>query len=129
MTLKISLRVPHRNRLSRARGKDARMVVLPEIPMERLSKLNAHWYESLFIALSLNSKNQVVQVHILTRQAQNLAYPQAAVKGRKRHGMRPSFITPDGLPASERAKSDPPMLAKNDPGGRPRSRWAAILYL
>ena len=100
--LKISFRVPHRHGRSRPRGKDARMVVLPEIPVQALSQLNAHWYESLFVALSLNAKHEVVEVHILARQAEHLAYPESAVKGDEPHSMRAGLITADGLPVHKR---------------------------
>lgn len=96
--LKISFRVPHRKGRSSSRAKDSRILMLGKMPVQDLAQFNAHWYESLFVALSVNQKNEVVQVHILARQAQQLAYPQAGVEGDKGNGVRPRFVTPDGLP-------------------------------
>ena len=72
--LKISLRVPNRGRSAVFGSKDKRVVVFGKVPVKRLAQLNAHWYESLFVALSVNAKNEVVQVHILARDAQQLVY-------------------------------------------------------
>ena len=96
--LKISFRVPHRQRRAGFGAKDSRVVVLGKMPVKDLAQLNAHWYESLFVALSVNAKDEVVQVHILARQAQQLAYAQAGVQGDKGNRVRPRFVTLDGLP-------------------------------
>jgi hypothetical protein len=65
--LTISFRVPHRQGRAGFRAKDPRVVVLGKVPVKDLAQLNAHWYESMFIALSLDAKNQVVEVHVLAR--------------------------------------------------------------
>jgi hypothetical protein len=46
----------------------------------------------------VNQKNEVIEVHILARQAQQLAYPHAGVKRNHGDGVRTNLITPDGLP-------------------------------
>ena len=96
--LKISLRVPHRQRRAVARGKQPRVLLLGEVPVQNLAQLNAHWYESLFVALAMDEKNHVVEVHILARQAQQLAYPKAGIKRNHGDSVRTNLITPDGLP-------------------------------
>ncbi len=52
----------------------------------------------VMLAFSMNAKNEVVQVHILARQAQQLAYPHTGVQGGDGDDLCPRFITPDGLP-------------------------------
>jgi hypothetical protein len=47
---------------------------------------------------SVNPQNEVVQVHILAREAKQLAYLKADVQRCKGDDVRPSLITPDGLP-------------------------------
>jgi hypothetical protein len=96
--LKISFRIPDGQGRSVTRAKDFRVLVLGKVPVQDLAQLNAHWYESLFVALSVNQKNEVVQVHVLARQAQQLAYPQAGIQSDEGDDVRPSLITPDGLP-------------------------------
>jgi hypothetical protein len=96
--LKISLRVPRRQYRTAPRGKQPRVLLLGQMPVQHLAQLNAHWYESLFVGLAVNQKNEVVEVHILARQAKQLAYPQAGVKRNQGNGMRTGFVTPDGLP-------------------------------
>jgi hypothetical protein len=96
--LKISSRVPHRQGRTTPRGKQSRVFLLGEVTVQNLAKLNAHWYESLFVALAVNQENEVVEVHILARQAQQLAYPHAGIKRDQGDSVRTGLITPDGLP-------------------------------
>jgi hypothetical protein len=96
--LKISSRVPHRQGRTAPRGKQSRVLVLSEVPVQSLAQLNAHWYESLFVALAVNQKNEVVEVHILARQAQQLAYPHAGVQRDHGDSVSTGLITADGLP-------------------------------
>ena len=96
--LKISLRVPHRQRRAVARGKQPRVLLLGEVPVQNLAQLNAQWYESLFVALAMDEKNHVVEVHILARQAQQLAYPKAGIKRNHGDSVSTGLITADGLP-------------------------------
>lgn len=96
--LKISLRVPNRQRRAAPSAKQPRVLVIGKVPIQRLAQLNAHWYESLFVALSVNAENEVVEVHILARQAKQLAYPHAGVECDEGDEVRPSLVTPDGLP-------------------------------
>jgi len=97
--LEITLRVPYRQRRSRAGAKHSRVFVVGEVPVQDLAKLNAHWYEPLFVALSVNAKDEVVKVHIFARQAQQLAYPHSGIQRHKGDGVRAKLVTPDGLPA------------------------------
>jgi hypothetical protein len=78
--------------------KDQRVFVWGKMTPKQLAKLNAHWYESLFIALSFNLKRQVVKIHVLARQCQKLLYPEAGIKSRERKGMQARLRSPDGLP-------------------------------
>ena len=63
-----------------------------------MAKLHAHRYESLFVALAVNSENQVVEVHILAREAKQLAYPKTTVEGGDGEDVVSGLVTPDGLP-------------------------------
>src|SRR5262245_29320909 len=99
--LKITLRVPHRHHRARLRRKDARMLVLGKVPIQRLAELNAHWYEALFVALSLNLEHHVVEVHILARKSQDLIQPKAGIKRNHAGNPDPRFVTPDGLPVRD----------------------------
>jgi hypothetical protein len=83
------------------RAKDEVMLVAGKVPIQGLAKLNAHWYESLLITLSVDQKRQRLKVHILAREAQQLVNPKAGIKRGKDEGLEPRFITPDGLPVYE----------------------------
>ena len=96
--LEISFRVPYTQRGSRYGAKHPRLLMVGHIPKQDLAQLNAHWYESLFVALAVNKKNEVVKVHIFARQAQQLAYPHTGVQRHKGNGVRADLITADGLP-------------------------------
>jgi len=72
--------------------------MLGKVPVQDLAQPNAHWYESLFVALSVNLKDKIVEVHILARQTQQLTYPHPSIQGHERDGVCPSFVTLDGLP-------------------------------
>jgi hypothetical protein len=72
--------------------------VVGKVAIEALSQLNAHCSESVFVALSLNAQNEIVEVHLLAREAQQLAYAQPGVQGNGSDDVRPSLLTPDGLP-------------------------------
>jgi hypothetical protein len=96
--VKVSFRIVNAKRRSSGSRKKQRVLVLGQVPVQDLAEFNAHWYESLFVALAMNTQNEVVQVHILARKAQQLAYPKSRVQGNQRNGMSPSLITPDGLP-------------------------------
>jgi hypothetical protein len=72
--------------------------VFGKVPVQDLAQLNAHWYESLFIAFAVNQKDEVVEVHILAREAEQLAYPQPGVKRDQGDSMGTGFVTADGLP-------------------------------
>jgi hypothetical protein len=98
MTLKSRSEFPHGERGAGSGAEDTCLVVLGEVPVQDLAQLNANWYESLFVALTMNAKNEVVEVHVLAREAKQLPYPQAGVQGHKGNGVRPGLITPDGLP-------------------------------
>lgn len=45
------------------------------MPVKDLAQPNAHWYELLVVALSVDAENQLVEIHILARKAKQLAYP------------------------------------------------------
>jgi hypothetical protein len=78
-------------------ARQARVVVLGEVPVKDLAQINAHWYESLFVALSVDPDNHVVEVHVMARQAQNLLNPHPSVKGGNCKRGDARFVTPDGL--------------------------------
>jgi len=95
--LKISFRIANRNPRARLRGKNQRMRVIGHVPVQHLAQLNAYWYESLFVAFSLNAKNEVVEVHILARAAPQLAYLQSSVQSNEHDGVSARLIPPGGL--------------------------------
>jgi hypothetical protein len=94
----ITAKVPLRRLTAIARRKDQCMFVVAQMPVQNLAQLNAHWHEAMLVSLSFDPKHQVFQIHVRTHQAKQLAYPQAGIQGRKGRGVRPRFITPDGLP-------------------------------
>src|SRR5687767_14770409 len=69
-SLKITKSVPFRKLTAFLRAKDKVMLMAGKVPVQDLAKLNAHWYDSLFVALSYDTKRQAVQIHILAREAQ-----------------------------------------------------------
>jgi|SRR5579875_1327265 len=80
------------------RGKNPRELVLGQVPVKHLAKLNAHWYEAMLIALSFDPKREVFKIHITAKQADKLLYPKSRVNRRKDKGVKATFTTPDGLP-------------------------------
>jgi hypothetical protein len=77
---------------------DETLFVGGQVPIEDLAKLNAHWYESMFVALSFDKKRKIVKLHVVARQAQQLVNPKTGVGRGKAKGFKPRFVTPDGLP-------------------------------
>jgi len=53
-------------------AKHKAVLMARQVPVQHLAQLNAHWYDSFFIALSFDQKREAVQVHILARQAKQL---------------------------------------------------------
>jgi hypothetical protein len=92
--LTISFRIPHRHGAADFGAEHLRELVLGKVPIHDLAQLNAHWYESLFVALSVNQKNEVIQVHVLARQTQHLAYPQAGIQSDEVDDACPSLNQP-----------------------------------
>ena len=80
------------------RAKNKRLVVLGEVPVKDLAKLNAHWYESVSIALSVDPQSKVLKVHVVAKQADQFVYPKAGVQRRQGKRVKPCFTTLDGLP-------------------------------
>ena len=68
------------------RAKNQRVVVLGEVSVNDLAKLNAHWYESVLVALSVDPQRKVLKVHIIAKQAHQLVHPQAGVQ-RRHYGL------------------------------------------
>ena len=72
-----------------------------EVPVQDLAKLNAHWYDSLFVALPLDQKSQAVEVHIFARKAQQLVYPKAAIERSQRQSVNTGLIASERLAVYE----------------------------
>ena len=58
-------------RLSAAtRAKDPVELMLGEVSKQQRAKLNAHWYEAVFISFTVDPENQFFQIHINAPQVQ-----------------------------------------------------------
>jgi hypothetical protein len=91
----VSLRVPHRYGGSGCCREQARRLVFGEVPVERLAKLKADWHESLLVAFAIDPQNEVIDVHILASEAQQLVYPKASVKRSEADHVNARFIPTD----------------------------------
>jgi hypothetical protein len=76
----ITTYIPLRKLAALLSAKDEPVLMAGEVSIEDLAKLNAHWYESLFITFSIDKKSQGLKVHILAREAQQLVYPHSRIK-------------------------------------------------
>ena len=98
---KITQDVPLVKLAAVARTKRAGVVMLRQVPIKQLAKLNAHWYEALFVALAYDPKEKTVQVHLLAREVKQFLKAEPGVQGGDDDGLQPRFLTPDGLPVYE----------------------------
>ena len=99
--LKITQDIPLGEFQAFTRAENKGVVVLRQVPIQQLAKLNAHWYEALFVALAYDPKKKAVQAHLLAREAKQLLKAQAGIERGEDEGLEPSFRTPDGLPVYE----------------------------
>jgi hypothetical protein len=97
----ITAQIPLSRLRAVARGKQKSVLVLAQVPIQKLAQLNAHWYESMLVSLTFDPKDKVFKVHVSASQAQQLTYAKAGVQRGKRRGLRPLFVTPDGLPVND----------------------------
>ena len=68
-----------------------------EMSVENLAELNAHWYQSFVVALSLDPKTEVVKVHISAKKAEQFVQPQPGIEGGQDNGTQAHSRTLDGL--------------------------------
>lgn len=59
-------------------------VMLGKISIQRLPQLNAHWHQSVLVALADDPKEKIIQIDISAAKAEQLIYPKASIKGRQR---------------------------------------------
>ena len=96
--LKISKKISLRKLRALESAEEKRMVVLGEIPVKDLAQLNAHWYESVLVALSFDPKREILEVNIIAKQTEQLLHSEPSIERGKDDGVEPRIRTPDGLP-------------------------------
>src|SRR5439155_9655902 len=84
--LKITKKISLSDLSAMLRTKDKTVAVGGEMTVKELAQLNAHWYESLLIALSFDKKRKRVEIHLFARKTQQLLNPHSGIKRRKRKG-------------------------------------------
>jgi hypothetical protein len=95
--LKVTKQIPLAQLLALKGAENEAIFVAGEMSVESLARLNAHWYESFFVALSLDPQAEVVKIHIIAKKAEQFVQPQPGIESREDNGPQAHSRTLDGF--------------------------------